>query len=157
MVLDSIDKYFDERPILQAEPGRYLVGDTAMTGSAVTQIKNGKMNMAIVDASVFAGHIEIIENGEDFQYPVQAAGNGDKSVYRIGGSTCAGTDIMAKSVVLPRLNVDFKEPDKSSRVFFLKTGAYTYEYIRSQTCCFNGAVKPKVYFMEDGEVYGRKS
>lgn len=142
---------FDIPPVLQAEPGRYLVGDCALTGASVIQVEEQKpLSRAVVDLSVFCGFIEIIENG-GIRYPMMTDAKGETVGYRIGGATCAGTDILAEEVLLPRLTVNHRYPEKSSRIYFAQTGAYTLEYIDTgRKAGFNGAPIPQVFYLKEG-------
>ena len=97
--------------------------------------------------------MEIIEIGDGFQYPIETTGNGEKRPYRIIGATCAGTDVIAETVQLPRLKVDHQVPRNSSRIYLLNTGAYTLEYVMTAAMNgFNGLTIPRVYFLKNGEI-----
>lgn len=157
-ITNTIKCCFPSKPIIFVEPGRFLVGDSALTCASVTQIEEGNhLSRAVVDMSVFSGLIEVLEIGEKFQYPIITDETGEKRLYQIGGPTCAGTDIIAKKVLLPRLKVNYFNPKKSSRVYILNTGAYTTEYIASrQSYGFNGSNIPEVYYYENDRIYREK-
>lgn len=150
----SINDHFEDRPIIYVEPGRFIVGDCALACGSITNLDHADdLSRATVDLSVFGGFMEIIEIGDGFQYPIISYGNGDQRHYRIIGATCAGTDVIAEKIQLPRLEVDHRNPDKSSRIYLLNTGAYTLEYIMtSSPSGFNGLFVPRVYYMENGNI-----
>jgi ornithine decarboxylase len=157
VIKDSISENFNKKPIIYAEPGRCIVGDAAIFCTKVTHLdKNVQLSRVVVDGSVFSGLIEIIENenGNGFYYPTETDSNKEKTqIYRISGATCAGTDIIAKEIMLPKLHADFDNPRNSSRLFLHNTGAYTTEYITiGHNSGFNGAKIPDVYFMKDGKI-----
>lgn len=97
----GINEHFVRKPLLYTEPGRFIVGDCALACASVINIKHGNdLSRAVVDLSVFGGLLEIIENGDSFQYPIKTAGIGDTRSYRIIGATCAGTDVIAEKIQL---------------------------------------------------------
>jgi ornithine decarboxylase len=149
-----IAEAFDPTPEIHVEPGRFIVGDAALTCAAVTQAdERFPRSRAIVDLSVFAGMIEIIESGNGFRYPLETDSHGEPVTYQIGGASCAGTDILAKEVCLPRLQVDHRDDRNSSRIYFLNTGAYTLDYIAvGQKAGFNGSRLPGVYYLKEGRL-----
>ncbi|MBF0432232.1 MAG: alanine racemase [Fibrobacteria bacterium] len=152
-ILDAIRKYFDTPPILHVEPGRFLVGDAALTCTSVLQVNNRHpVSRAIVDMSVFNGFIEILESQNDFHYPVEVPESEEKSLYCVGGPTCAGTDILIKEIMLPKLTADHVNFSKSSRIYFANTGAYTVDFFSGPGNGFNGSPAPKLYFVNNGRI-----
>lgn len=150
---EGINEYFSNKPQVYVEPGRYIVGDSASTVSSVTQVEESDdISRAVVDMSVFSGFMEIIEIGDGFRYNVIADGNGSKRKYQLEGCTCAGTDIIVPEVKLPKLKVDYKNPQNSSRVVFVNTGAYSLEYLGNDRAGFNGAPVPDVYIVHNGKL-----
>ena len=120
-VHSTIEKYFLKRPALVVEPGRYLVGDSAMTVSRILQTtKSEEKNRAIADISVFAGLLELIEI-DNFEYPVETDAEGPLCHYCIGGPSCAGSDILIHSVYLPELKACFDDSFRNSRIFLRNT------------------------------------
>jgi ornithine decarboxylase len=154
VIKEAINESFIEKPIVYVEPGRYLVGDSALACTSVIQVINEPpISRVTVDISVFAGLIEIIEKGDGFQYTIKTAGHEDKKLYKIVGSTCAGTDVIANEIMLPRLSVNHKDPNKSSRLYISNTGAYTLDYISNgANYGFNGAKIPQAFFINNGEL-----
>ena len=158
VINQSIKESFEDKPIVYIEPGRFIVGDCAMTCASVTNVQHQKpISRATVDISVFGGLMEIIEIGDGFQYPIETTGNGEKRPYRIIGATCAGTVVIAENIQLPRLKVDLRNPKKSSRIYLLHTGAYTLEYVMTAgKNGFNGLTIPRVHYIKNGEILEEK-
>jgi ornithine decarboxylase len=154
VINQSINNSFENRPILYIEPGRFIIGNCALSCASVTNVRCQKfISRAVVDLSVFGGLMEIIENGDGFQYPIETTGNDEMRPYRIIGATCAGNDVIAEEVQLPRLKVDLKNPKNSSRIYLLNTGAYTLEYVMTAgKSGFNGLTIPSVYYIKNGEI-----
>ena len=154
IINESIDKYFDKKPELRVEPGRFLVGDAGTTWSSVIQHQDKKeISRVVTDMSIFSGFIEILEIKNGFQYPITTDSNGPVQKYQIEGCTCAGTDIIAGETELPKLHVDYKKPENSSRIIFGNTGAYSLDYIgKNGSNGFNGARIPEIYFIQGGRL-----
>ena len=97
--------------------------------------------------------MELIEIGDGFQYPIISTGKGRIQPYRIIGSTCAGTDVIADNIPLPKLKVDLRDQNKSSRIYLLNTGAYSLEYVmKDGRNGFNGLTIPQVHYRKNGEI-----
>jgi ornithine decarboxylase len=154
VINQSINNSFEKRPTIYVEPGRFIVGNCALACASVTNIHHQKfIPRAAVDLSVFGGLIEIIEIGDGFQYPIETTENGEMQSYRIIGATCAGNDVIAEEIQLPRLKVDLNNPKNSSRIYLLNTGAYTLEYVMTaRRSGFNGLTIPRVYCIKNGEI-----
>ena len=154
VINQSINNSFEKRPILHVEPGRFIIGDCALACASVTNVHRQKfISRAAVDLSVFGGLMEIIEIGDGFQYPIETTENGEMRSYRIIGATCAGNDVIAEEVQLPRLKVDLNNPKNSSRIYLLNTGAYTLEYVMTEhRSGFNGLTIPRVYYIKNGAI-----
>ena len=154
----SIKDSFDKPPVVYAEPGRYMVGNAAYSCASVIQVKEETpVSRAVVDLSIFSGFMEILEISDGFHYVPTVGNTGATPLvrYHIGGPTCAGTDVICKDILLPRLRVDYRDPGKSSRIYFADTGAYTLEYIaRREAFGFNGAHIPKIYFTGEEANHG---
>lgn len=119
------------------EPGRGLIGDTAiMTSKIVGKAKRGGEDWLYIDVGVFNGLMETIE---DFEYELKTLKEGRKSRFTIGGPSCDSVDIPFKSVDLPS---NLKSGDY---LYILNSGAYTTVY----AAAFNGFDVPKVYFVNE--------
>jgi ornithine decarboxylase len=113
------------------EPGRSLVADA---GTLVTRVI-GKATRAgkpwvFVDLSIYAGLLEVIEG---WSYPIRTAKD-DLPKHRttLAGPSCDSTDILARDIDLPELEV-------GDRLLLLSAGAYTTSYRE-----YNGIAFPKV-------------
>lgn len=144
---------FSRKPRILIEPGRFIVGDSAMALTSVIGVdKRPEMIQAALDISVFSGLIEIVESRGDIQYPISVINHGDQreAMYTLIGPTCAGTDIINPRISLPKLKVNFLEARNSSRLIIGNTGAYTLDYIKSaRRSGFNGAPSPRVFVIHE--------
>ena len=116
-----------------AEPGRYLVSDSAYFVCQVvgTATRNGKRWM-YWDAGMFGGIIEVTEG---LAYEILTDRNGNCAPWSIAGPTCDSVDILMHDVMLP---ADIQEGDL---IYIPNTGAYTTAYASN----FNGFPLPDVH------------
>ncbi|MCP5273517.1 MAG: type III PLP-dependent enzyme [Burkholderiales bacterium] len=116
-----------------AEPGRYLVSDSAYFVCQVvgTATRNGKRWM-YWDAGMFGGMIEVTEG---LNYAIVTDRTGNCVPWTIAGPTCDSVDILMHDIMLP---ADLQEGDL---VYIPNTGAYTTAYASN----FNGFPLPEVY------------
>lgn len=116
------------------EPGRGLVGDAAiMVTSVVGEAKRGTENWIYIDAGVFNGLMETVEN---FQYELKTQRGGKRKTVTIAGPSCDSVDIPFKDILLPEVKI-------GDKVYIINAGAYTTVYAAN----FNGFEIPKVYFL----------
>ncbi|HNP26190.1 MAG TPA: type III PLP-dependent enzyme [Nitrosomonas sp.] len=115
-----------------AEPGRYLVSDSAYFVCQVvgTATRNGKRWM-YWDAGMFGGMIEVTEG---LNYEIMTDRTGNCVPWSIAGPTCDSVDILMHDVMLP---ADIQEGDL---IYVPNTGAYTTAYASN----FNGFPLPDV-------------
>ncbi len=115
-----------------AEPGRYLVSDSAYFVCQVvgTATRNGKRWM-YWDAGMFGGMIEVTEG---LNYEIITDRTGNCVPWSIAGPTCDSVDILMHDVMLP---ADIQEGDL---IYVPNTGAYTTAYASN----FNGFPLPDV-------------
>ena len=102
------------------EPGRVLVADAGTMVATVIgkALRKGKP-WVFIDLSIYAGLLEVIGG---WTYPVVTEKDDlPKRMTTLAGPTCDSTDIIARSVALPDLEV-------GDRVFLMVTGAYTTAY-----------------------------
>jgi ornithine decarboxylase len=146
---------FAKKPKLIIEPGRFIVGDAAIAGTSIILIDEKEpVYRASVDLSVFCGLIEILENGDGFQYPIETDSQDKDCLYSVSGPTCAGSDMIVPEIMLPRLKVDYTNHQNSSRLFLCHVGAYTLDYVAAgRASGFNGAKIPKVYYLRNGVIH----
>ncbi len=116
-----------------AEPGRYLVSDSAYFVCQVvgTATRNGKRWM-YWDAGMFGGIIEVTEG---LAYEILTDRTSHCVPWSVAGPTCDSVDILMHDVMLP---ADIQEGDL---IYIPNTGAYTTAYASN----FNGFPLPDVY------------
>lgn len=120
--------------VVTFEPGRGLVGDTAiMVTSVIGHAKREKEDWIYIDVGVFNGLMETIEG---FMYEIKTEKNRKKKVVTVGGPSCDSVDIPFKNITLPQVEL-------GERLYLLNSGAYTTVYAAP----FNGFDVPKVYFI----------
>jgi len=131
-------KKFDPIPKIFLEPGRSMVGNAGiMVSSVITKRKYGRENWLFIDAGVFHGLMETVQ---DFRYEVKThRKKTHPEEYHLAGPTCDSLDIIYDNIILPRAMT------QHDRLYFLNAGAYTIEYCSS----FNGFEIPKIYFKDD--------
>ena len=117
---------------IMAEPGRYLVSDSAYFVCRVvgTTTRKGKRWM-YWDAGIFGGMIEVTEG---LRYEILTDRKGPCIPWDIAGPTCDSVDILMREEMLPS---DIQEGDF---VYIPNAGAYTTAY----ACNFNGFPLPDV-------------
>ena len=154
-ILQAIRNYYPFQPRLWIQPSRFLVANAAITlSTALLMDDTCYPRRLFVDASVLAGHEELLTARKKFQYPVCSLAPGHEFFhYRVHGCTNSGVDTFAQDALLPVLNVDYDNPARSSRVVFTQTGAYCPGLItKLKPSAFNGARVPGVYFVQDNQV-----
>lgn len=117
---------------IMAEPGRYLVSDSAYFVCRVvgTATRNGKRWM-YWDAGMFGGVIEITEG---LRYEILTDRKGSSVAWSVAGPTCDSVDILVHDLMLPN---DVQEGDF---IYIPNAGAYTTAYASN----FNGFPLPDV-------------
>jgi ornithine decarboxylase len=107
------------------EPGRAVVGDAAVAATSVIgAATRARRNWLFCDLGAFNGLLELIEpSSRGFQYPVIAGSeNGTrKRQYVLSGPSCDGDDVLSSAVYLPVVGL-------ADRLYFLRTGAYSFAY-----------------------------
>ncbi|SNX61347.1 ornithine decarboxylase [Nitrosomonas ureae] len=117
---------------VMAEPGRYLVSDSAYFVCRVvgTATRNGKRWM-YWDAGMFGG---VIEMTEGLRYEILTDREGNNIPWSIAGPTCDSVDILMHELMLPN---NMQEGDF---IYIPNAGAYTTAYASN----FNGFPLPDV-------------
>lgn len=117
---------------IMAEPGRYLVSDSAYFVCRVvgTATRNGKRWM-YWDAGMFGG---VIEMTEGLRYDILTDRKGNQISWSVAGPTCDSVDILMQDLMLPN---DIQEGDF---IYIPNAGAYTTAYASN----FNGFPLPDV-------------
>lgn len=117
---------------IMAEPGRFLVSDSAYLVSRVvgTAMRHGK-RWVYLDTGVFHGLMETVEG---MQFEVYTDHAGPEIPCAVAGPTCDSMDVMMQDEMLPE---DLQEGDY---VYIPNIGAYSTAYASS----FNGFPVPEV-------------
>jgi ornithine decarboxylase len=133
----AVRGHFHRRPRLIIEPGRSLVGDAAvMVATVIGKARRDGQEWLYLDAGIYQGLVEAVQERERFSYLVYAQGNGPLRRYCLGGPTCDAGDVVARDVVIPELQC-------GDRVYVMSAGAYT----NACSTAFNGFEPPAVHFM----------
>lgn len=118
------------------EPGRGMVGDSAiMVCQVIGKAKRGSEDWVYIDAGVFNGLMETVEN---FQYEIKTEKNRKKGIVTIGGPSCDSVDIPFKGILLSDVKV-------GEYIYIINAGAYTTVYASN----FNGFGIPQTHFIEE--------
>jgi ornithine decarboxylase len=145
---NCIKENFDKMPEVWVEPGRHLAGNSAVLVSGIIGVRHtSKVNWIYLDTSKFSCFMELFQFKKDIiKYPVQVLMRNKETEqevnYNIAGPTCDGTDIIAKGVNLPKVNM-------GDKLIFYNMGAYTLEYGSD----FNGHKMPKVYYLKNNNIF----
>ena len=136
VIADVINKAINHLPEhirIIAEPGRFLVSDSAYFVCRVvgTATRNGKRWM-YWDAGMFGGVIEVTEG---LRYEILTDRKGSNIAWSIAGPTCDSVDVLMQDVQLPH---DIQADDF---IYIPNAGAYTTAY----ACNFNGFPLPDVF------------
>lgn len=117
---------------IMAEPGRYLVSDSAYFVCRIvgTATRNGKKWM-YWDAGMFGGVIEITEG---LRYEIITDRSENPTPWSVAGPTCDSVDVLVHDMMLPS---DMQEGDF---IYIPNAGAYTTAYASN----FNGFPLPDV-------------
>jgi len=132
-VNELIFKRFPEEIIIHIEPGRAVVGDAGILVTTVHgKASRGDENWLYIDVGVFNGLMESI-GGIKYSYIVETGKSSKpKKLWTVAGPSCDSFDVIDTNVQLP-------EPDVSSLMLILSSGAYTISYASE----FNGFSIPK--------------
>ncbi|MDG6928711.1 MAG: diaminopimelate decarboxylase [Nitrososphaerota archaeon] len=115
----KVEQYGMSRPLLAAEPGRFLVADSAVLASTVCHVKSSSKTFVGVDAGMNTLLRPALYNA---YHPVLVAnrlGERDDQVANICGQVCENTDVLARDRGLPRV----KEGDI---IAIFNAGAYGF-------------------------------
>jgi ornithine decarboxylase len=120
---------------VMAEPGRYLVSDSAwFVCRVVGTATRGAKRWLYLDAGMFGG---IIETTEGLQYDVLSDRTGRLIPWTVAGPTCDSVDVIMRDQLLPE---DLQAEDF---IYVPNAGAYTTAYASN----FNGFPLPEVRFV----------
>lgn len=134
----ALRELFEERPLLTMEPGRALVGDSAvLVATVIGKAQRGLESWVYLDAGVFNALMETIQG---FQYELRTEHAGPLKQVTVAGPSCDSVDVMFQKVLLPEVEV-------GDRIYIMNAGAYTLSYASA----FNGFGPPEVHFI--GEAF----
>lgn len=139
-IFDVFERRFSPETKLILEPGRYLVGESAvLTSTVIGRARRGDEDWLFLDASAFHGLLEAQQVKGRFPYPVRTSRNGTaRKKFVLSGPTCDPDDTILAEVWLPDLKI-------GDRVHILNTGAYSFVYATN----FHGFSAPEIYFLSD--------
>ena len=141
-----LKKHFGkDLPKIFIEPGRYMVGNSGIIATETILIakksESVQYKWLYIDAGIYQGLDECVE--ESLEYPIETEKRSlHKTEYVIAGPTCDSHDVLYEKKRY-KLSSNIKE---GSRVYFLSTGAYSYQV---SSVGFNGFPPLKVYILED--------
>ena len=125
----------DESIRVMAEPGRYLVSDSACFVCRVIGItRRSDERWLYLDAGMFGG---LLESTQGLQFQVDSDRSGPLVPWHVAGPTCDSVDVLMKDQMLPD---DLRDDDF---IYFPNAGAYTTAYAST----FNGFPLPDVRFI----------
>lgn len=120
-----------QRPQTIAEPGRGIVGDAGVVvASVVAVVWRADVRWVFLDAGVFTGLVETLDEGIRYRMATAADG-GPTGPVVLAGPTCDSADVLYERTPV-QLPLDLDEGDS---VRLLSAGAYTSCY---STVGFNG-------------------
>jgi hypothetical protein len=142
-VYEVFNARFPKETELLIEPGRCIVGESAVLASTVIgRARRGDEDWLFLDASAFHGLLEAQQVKGRFPYPVKVTHNGQekKEKYVLSGPTCDPDDTILAEVWLPETRV-------GDKLYILNTGAYSFVYATN----FHGFAPPDIHFISAGQ------
>jgi len=141
-VYEVFNARFPKETELLIEPGRCIVGESAVLASTVIgRARRGDEDWLFLDASAFHGLLEAQQVKGRFPYPVRVSHNGHPNKkYVLSGPTCDPDDTILAEVWLPETKV-------GDKLYILNTGAYSFVYATH----FHGFAPPDMHFISKGE------
>jgi ornithine decarboxylase len=130
------------RPQLILEPGRGIVGDSAiLVSTVIARIERRGSPWLFLDAGVYNALYEALPFQGSTRYRVTAVRSSrdcEKALFSLAGPTGDSPDVITREAMLPRAI------DVGDRLIFHAVGAYSLA-VASR---FNGFPKPDVYFVD---------
>jgi ornithine decarboxylase len=118
-----------------AEPGRYLVSDSAcFVCRVIGMTRRSDERWVYLDAGMFGG---LLESTQGLQFELESDRKGALVPWHVAGPTCDSVDVLMKDQLLPE---DLQDGDF---IYFPNAGAYTTAYAST----FNGFPLPDVRFV----------
>jgi len=141
-LVSAAKKFLPHHARLLIEPGRAMVAQSGITLYRVTTIKHGTPTFVGVDGGM-ADNLDVSLYGQRFEAAVvnRVAGH---DVVDLVGRHCESGDRLIEGISL-------NAPVVGDVVVVAATGAYTYTMQNN----YNGALKPAVVFVSDGQAHLR--
>ncbi len=134
VVNESIADLGDDIRIV-AEPGRYLVSDSAcFVCRVIGSTRRGDDRWLYLDAGMFGG---FLESTQGLQLELETDRKGPMVPWHVAGPTCDSVDVLMRDQMLPE---DLRDDDF---IYVSNAGAYTTAYAST----FNGFPLPDVRFV----------
>ncbi|MGD2138896.1 MAG: type III PLP-dependent enzyme [Burkholderiales bacterium] len=122
----------DESIRVMAEPGRYLVSDSAyFVCRVIGTTQRGDERWLYLDAGMFGG---LLESTQGLQYDIETDRKGSPVRWHVAGPSCDSVDVLMKDQMLPG---DLRDDDF---IYLPNAGAYTTAYASR----FNGFPLPDI-------------
>lgn len=127
---------------LAAEPGRYLVAESAVLVASVLgrEVRAGE-SWVYLDVGAYNGLIETKQTRNRWRYPLWSSrrdhAEAPQDLFTVTGPTCDSSDTLFIGASLP------STLDVGDRLYIGSTGAYTLSYASS----FNGFPPPSVHYV----------
>lgn len=134
----ALNRYLPYYPeLLVAEPGRFLVAESAVLVSSVLgrAVRDGR-NWLYLDVGAYNGLMECLQTAQTWEYPLSTSLSEDVSSplesFTVTGPSCDSSDTMFNAAVLPAAI------DVGAKIYIGSAGAYTLSYASA----FNGFPLP---------------
>ena len=129
-------------PLLCAEPGRYLVAESAVLAATVIGIEDrGRERWAYLDVGGYNGMMETLQTGGRWHFPLSTSRADESTVphvpFTVTGPSCDSSDTMFYDASLPATLA------AEDRIYIGSTGAYSLSYASH----FNGFRPPTPLFI----------
>ena len=133
----STDTCLTTRNVLTAEPGRFLVAESAVLVSSVLgrAVRDGR-NWLYLDVGAYNGLMECLQTAQTWEYPLSSSLSDHLSSplesFTVTGPSCDSSDTMFHAALLPAAI------DVGDKIYIGSAGAYTLSYASA----FNGFPLP---------------
>ena len=142
-ILSSLDERLPYTPpVIAAEPGRYLVAESAVMVAGVLgrEVRAGE-NWLHLDVGAYHGLAETQQTVGEWRYPLWSSRPDHASAasvpFTVTGPSCDSSDTMFRAAMLPA------DLDVDDRIYIGTAGAYTLSYASQ----FNGFPPPTSLFI----------
>ena len=141
---ECIEKKKLIKPYLMLEPGRSIVGEAGVTLYTAGRVKeiSGIKNYLSVDGGMFENPRFALYQAKYTVVAAERVNEKPTEKYTVAGKCCESGDIIAESVLLPKMR-------EGEIVAVLSTGAYNY----SMASNYNRNCIPAVIMVENGDSY----